>query len=348
MPYRLSELAARLKAPYLGEDVEVFGLNALELATPKELSFVESRRRLKEARASKAGALLAPPALKDELSGKSLILVSDPRLALARIGWLFYEERRPKPGISPLAFVAEGARVAPSAAVLPFVYVGEGAEIGEEVVLYPGVFVGEGARVGEGAVLYPNVVLYPGTRVGRRVIIHAGAVIGADGFGFAFDGEKHLKIPHFGRVEIGDEVEIGANTTVDRATFGRTVVGDGAKLDNLIQVAHNVHLGRASVFAAQVGISGSVKVGDYVMVGGQAGLNNHVGDRARVAAKAGVAKPVPPGGAVAGIPALEIGTWRRCVALFERLPQLFKELRNLREKFSALKEVINGRKGHRS
>ncbi len=344
MIYKLSELAERIKAPFKGEDVEIWGINALELAREGELSFIESKRYLEKALLSKASALIVPPELEPKLKDRNLILHPNPRNALARLAWFFYREPRPSPGVSPLAFISEEAKIHESACVSPFVYVGRKAQIAARVILYPGVYVGEGVSIGEESVIYPNVVLYPRTKIGKRVIIHAGAVIGADGFGYAFDGEKHLKIPHFGHVEIEDEVEIGANTTIDRATFGVTLVRQGTKIDNLVQVAHNVEIGKSSVLAAQVGITGSVKIGDFVLVGGQAGINNQVGDRAQIAAKAGVAREVSPNEIVGGIPALEIRRWRRCVAVYERLPELLKELRTLKQKVSQLEEALNARK----
>jgi len=344
LPYKLSELAKRVGGEVSGPDVLVEGINSLELASEKEISFVESGRFLEAALRSKAGALIVPPALAEKLPGKALLVVPQVRAAVAKIAWLFYETPKHPRGVSNLAFVAEGAEVHPEASVYPFVYVGKGAKIAAGVVLYPGVYVGEEAEIGENAIVYPNAVIYPKTRIAPRVIIHAGAVIGSDGFGYAQEGERHLKIPHLGRVEIGEEAEIGANTTIDRATFGSTSIGPGTKLDNLIQVAHNVRLGRACVLAAQVGITGSVEIEDFVMIGGQAGINKPVRRGAMVAAKAGVAKEVPPGQAVAGAPAMEISRWRRCVAAYERLPEMIKELRELRAKVAALEEALNERK----
>jgi len=342
--YKLSELAPLVGGKILGEDVEISGINALELATEKELSFINSGRLLEKALLSRAGALLAPSSLAPKLSGKNLLLVPDVRLAVARIAWLFYERPEHPKGISPLAFVEESARVDPTASIYPFVYVGRGVKISSGVVLYPGVYVGERAEIGPETIIFPNAVIYPETRISGRVLVHAGAVIGSDGFGYAQDGEKHIKIPHFGRVEIGEEVEIGANTTIDRATFGITSLGEGTKLDNLIQVAHNVRLGRSCVLAAQVGITGSVEIEDFVMVGGQAGINKPVRRGALVAARAGVAREVPAGQAVAGAPAIEIKKWRRCVAAYERLPEMLRELKELRQKVARLEEVLNGRK----
>ena len=343
MSWRLSKLAQMVGAELKGEDLEVKGINALELATEEELSFLESGRFLEAALASKACALLAPPELAERLPERSLLLTPQVRVAVAKIAWLFYEAPSHPEGVSSLAFVAEGAEIHPTAKVYPFVYVGKDARIEEDVVLYPGVFVGEGVQIGRESIIYPNAVLYPKTRIAARTIIHAGAVVGSDGFGYAQEKGQHLKIPHFGHVEVGEEVEIGANTTVDRATFGITQIGPGTKLDNLIQVAHNVRLGRSCAIAAQTGLTGSVEIGDYVMVGGQAGINNRVGERAMVAARAGVAKEVPPGMVVAGAPAMDIRHWRRCVAAYEKLPDILKELRALRQKVLELEEALHGR-----
>lgn len=340
---KLSELASLVGAQLVGEDLEVQGVNALLLASEEELSFVESRRHLEAAQNSKAKALLVPPSLVEELPGKSLLVVENVRAALAQLAWLFYQSPPPPKGISPLAFVAEGAKVHPEASIYPFVYVGEGAQIGAGSVLYPFVYVGEGCEIGKDCLLYPHVVLYPRTKLADRVILHAGAVVGSDGFGYAQEGERHLKIPHFGRAELEEEVEIGANTCIDRATFGVTRIGAGSKIDNLVQIAHNVVLGRGCVLAGQVGLTGSVEVGDFVMVGGQAGINQRVGERALIAAKAGVAREVPPRTAVAGAPAMEIQRWRRCVAVYEKLPELWKELRELRNKVAQLEEALNER-----
>ncbi len=343
MSRRLSELASLIGAEVLGEDQEIRGINALSLASEEELSFVESRKYLEAARNSRARALIVTRSLVEELSDRSLLVVDNVRVALAKLAWLFYQEPEHPSGVSPLAFVAEGAEIHPEAVIYPFVYVAQGARIGARSVLYPFVYIGQGCEIGQECLLYPQVVLYPGTRLADRVILHAGAVVGCDGFGYAQEGDRHLKIPHFGRVEIEEEAEIGANTCVDRATFGVTRIGAGSKVDNLVQIAHNVVLGRGCVLAGQAGLTGSVRLGDFVMVGGQAGINRPVGERAQVAAKAGVAREVAPGMVVAGAPAMEIQRWRRCVAVYERLPELLKELRELQTKVAKLQEALNER-----
>ncbi len=339
--YKISELAKRIDGKLYGEDIWVSGINALSLAKEDELSFIDSRRYLRLAKASKAKALLVPPYLAEELSEKSLILISNVRAGVAKLAWLFYEETKPLQGVSPLAFVEEGAEIHPEASVFPFVYIGRGAKIGRDVVLYPGVYIGDGVEIAEDTIIYPNAVIYPRTKIGPRVIIHAGVVVGSDGFGYAQEEGRHIKIPHFGHVEIESDVEIGSNSTIDRATFGITHLGAGSKIDNLVQIGHNVILGQGCVLAGQVGLAGSAKLGNLVMIGGQAGIGQvEIGDFAMIAAKAGVNKDVPQGGKVAGAPAIEAAKWRRCVVAYEQLPEILKEVRDLEERLAKLEKEL--------
>ncbi|OAQ20237.1 UDP-3-O-(3-hydroxymyristoyl)glucosamine N-acyltransferase [Thermosulfurimonas dismutans] len=336
MGYRLSELSERIGAELRGEDLEVEGVSALELARERELSFVESRAWLSTARKTRAAALLVPPELAGEFPERSLLVCPNVRVALARVAQLFWKPSHPAPGISPLAVIEEGAELGEGVSVGPWVYVGAGARIGEGSMLYPGVFVGAGAEVGRRCVLYPYVVLYPGVRLGDEVVLHAGTVIGADGFGYAQEwtreGLKHLKIPHFGTVEIGEEVEIGANACVDRATFGVTRIGAGTKIDNLTQIGHNVEIGEGAIIVAQCGVSGHARVGRFVMMGGQVGLapGAQIGEGAKIAAKSGVSGKIAPGEEVAGIPAIPVRVWRKAVVAFAKLPDMVKELRKLK------------------
>ncbi|MBX6423926.1 UDP-3-O-(3-hydroxymyristoyl)glucosamine N-acyltransferase [Thermosulfurimonas sp. F29] len=336
MRYRLSELGEKIGAELRGRDFEVEGISSLELAGERELSFVESRAWVAAARRSKAGALMVPPELAGEFPGRSLLICPNVRVALARVARLFFKPAHPAPGISPLAVIEEGADLEEGVSVGPWVFVGAGARIGEGSVLYPGVFVGAGARVGRRCVLYPYVVLYPGVRLADEVVVHAGTVIGADGFGYAQeirrDGLRHLKIPHFGTVEIGPEVEIGANSCVDRATFGVTRVGAGSKIDNLTQIGHNVEIGEGCIIVAQCGLGGHARLGRYVMLGGQVGIapGAEIGDGARVAAKSGISGKISPGEEVAGIPAIPARIWRRAAVAFAKLPDMVKDWRRLR------------------
>jgi len=336
MRYRLSDLKEKLGADLRGEDLEVEGVSSLELAGERELSFVESRSWLSAAKKSRAAALLVPPELSGEFPEKSLLVCANVRAALARVARLFFEPVHPAPGISPLAVIEEGVELGAEVSVGPWVFVGAGARIGEGSVLYPGVFVGAGARVGRRCVLYPYVVLYPGVRLADEVVVHAGTVIGADGFGYAQEmeagGLRHLKIPHFGTVEIEAEVEIGANACVDRATFGATRVGAGTKIDNLTQIGHNVEVGEGCIVVAQCGLGGHARLGRFVMLGGQVGVapGAEIGEGARVAAKSGISGRIAPGEEVAGIPAIPARLWRKAAVAFAKLPDMVKDWRRLR------------------
>jgi UDP-3-O-[3-hydroxymyristoyl] glucosamine N-acyltransferase len=244
-------------------------------------------------------------------------------------------------GISPQAYVSPKATVKDGAVIYPFAFVDDDVLVGEGAVIMPYVFVGREARIGAGAVLMPSVVVYPGVEVGENTVVHGGAVLGADGFGYGEFQGRRIKIPQVGGVRIGRDVEIGANACVDRATMGFTVVEEGTKLDNLVQVAHNVKIGRHCAFAAQVGISGSAIVGDRVLMGGQVGVADHahIGDGAILAAKAGVMGKVPPGAVLTGAPAIPHRLWKKVQVWHNRLPQLAERVKALEK---ALEEMRSG------
>jgi UDP-3-O-[3-hydroxymyristoyl] glucosamine N-acyltransferase len=230
-----------------------------------------------------------------------------------------------------MAFVHETAQVGAEVSIHPLAYVGPKAVIGDRVVLHSGVHVGEGAQIGDDTVLHPNVTVYHDCKVGRRCIIHAGTVIGADGYGFVPEGDRHFKIPQVGIVQIDDDVELGALNTIDRAATGRTWIQRGVKTDNMVHVAHNCVVGENTLLVAQVGISGSTKIGRNVVIGGQAGLAGHitVGDRARLAGGTGVIKSVEPGAELGGVPAMPYRLWLRTASLVRRLPELFRRVARL-------------------
>jgi UDP-3-O-[3-hydroxymyristoyl] glucosamine N-acyltransferase len=341
---RLSELAAWVGGEVVGNpSLEITGVNGLAQAGPTELSLYASGQYRAALEATRAGAILIGP---DASAGDrvSFVRVPNAQLAFAKISALFNPRPSFPAGVRPGAWVHPEARVHPEASVMTGATVERGASIGARAVLFPGVFVGEGAAIGEECILYPNVTVRDGCLVGCRVILHSSSVIGADGFGFAFDpsAPAHVKIPQVGIVRIEDDVEIGACSCIDRATFGETVVGRGTKIDNLVQIAHNVKIGRLTILCGQVGISGSTEVGSGTVLAGQVGVVGHIriGDKAKVGAQAGVAHDVEDGATVTGYPAIDHRTWLRSSIAFEHFPELIKELRELRQKVEMLEKKI--------
>jgi UDP-3-O-[3-hydroxymyristoyl] glucosamine N-acyltransferase len=336
----LSELAAQVEGEILGDSQRrIRGVNSLADAGPDELAFFSNVRYRDELLATKAAAVLvgsdAPPR-----NGTTYVRVANPYLAFARISQLFHPAPQLEAGIRPGAHVDPSARVDVSATVLPGATVGREAAVGPRAVIFPGAYIGDEASVGEQTVLYPNVTVRERCVVGARCILHAGCVIGADGFGFAQDFETpaHVKVPQAGIVRIEDDVEIGACSCVDRATHGETVVGRGTKIDNLVQVAHNVRIGPMSILCAQAGVSGSAELGTGVILAGQVGVVGHIkiGDMARVGAQSGVPHDVPPGATVSGSPAFDHRAWLRASAAYPELASLLKEVRQLRRRLEAL------------
>jgi UDP-3-O-[3-hydroxymyristoyl] glucosamine N-acyltransferase len=337
--YRLAELAELVEGRVEGDpEHAVETIRILEEAGPGDLSFLTNPRYRAQAVASRAGALLVGSGLAAMADiaalGRDLLVVDDPGYALALLLARFHPDdsggRRP-PGVHPTAILEPGCKVDPTAHVGPYVAIGEGSRIGAGATLHAFVAVGRSCTVGEGAVLHPHAVLYDGTELGAAVIVHAGVVLGADGFGYAAHGGAHHKVPQLGRVVIEANVEIGANSTVDRATLGATRIGEGTKIDNLVQIGHNVQVGRHSILCGQAGIAGSARLGDGVVLAGQAGVAGHIqlGDRVQVAAKSAALASVVAGTAVAGIPAVELRKWRRQTVLISRLEEMNRRLRAL-------------------
>jgi UDP-3-O-[3-hydroxymyristoyl] glucosamine N-acyltransferase len=334
--YRLAELAELVGGRVEGNpDRVVEAVRSLEAAGPRDLSFLKDPRYRAQAAASGAGALLVGPSLADAVVlGRDLLVVDDPSYALARLLAVLHPEERRPPGVHPTAILDPGCAVDPSAHVGPYAVIGAGSRIGAGAAVLAFVAVGRGCQVGEGAVLHPHAVLYDGTEIGAGSIVHAGAVLGADGFGYATHGGVHHKVPQVGRVVLESDVEVGANATIDRATLGETRIGAGTKIDNLVQVGHNVQVGRHCILCGQAGIAGSARLGNYVVLAGQSGVSGHIelGDGAQVAAKSAALSPVAPRAQVAGIPAIEIGKWRRQAVLLLRLEEMSRRVRALEKK----------------
>ena len=325
------------------ETLTLSGVAGLDEAGEKEITFLANIKYADKLGTTRAAAVIvSAEAAAGAPAGKALLVVDDPYLAFARILTLFHPLRRPAAGVSDEAFVAEGASVGDGASVGPFAWVGRGACIGARTILHPGAYVGDGASVGEDCLIYPNVSIREGCIVGDRVILHCGVVIGSDGFGFARDGHRHFKVPQIGIVRIGNDVEIGANTTVDRGTMGETVIEGGAKIDNLVQIAHNVRIGAGSILVAQVGISGSTRLGKGVVLGGQVGLVGHIelGDGVMVGAKSGVNHDLPAGVVVSGYPAIPHRDWLRASVVAGNLPDLRRTVRRLEREVRELKEAL--------
>ncbi|HXG53427.1 MAG TPA: UDP-3-O-(3-hydroxymyristoyl)glucosamine N-acyltransferase [candidate division Zixibacteria bacterium] len=334
----LSELARAVGGEVLGDGgLVITKVAPIDEAGPGAITFLANPRYAKHLERTRASAVIVgrgaiPAAAKP---GPALLKAADPYVAFAKVLQLFHPAPRRRAGVSAGAHVDPEARVAPEATVYPNVFVGRGASVGERTVLFPGVFVGEGVSIGRDCVLHPNVVVREGCRIGDRVVLHAGVVIGADGFGYAGEGEGRVKIPQVGVVEIEDDVEIGANSTIDRATLGRTVIRRGVKIDNLVQIAHNVTVGENSVIAAQAGVAGSTRIGRNVILAGQAGVVNHVviGDGAKIGPQSGIPRDVPAGAVLSGgIEAAPHRQWLRVMALLPELPALWAAVRALEKK----------------
>ena len=337
MKITLAELAGLVDGELVGPaDREISGIKGLDQAGPQDLSFLANRKYAHLLNECKAGAILVTHE-QTVPEGLAVIRVKDPYLAFAKS--LSFAVKVPyKPsGVHPRAVVEETAQLGEDVSIHAGAYVGDGAVLGNRVVLHPGVYVGPGARVSDDTVLYPNVVIYKGCQVGKRCILHAGTVIGADGYGFAPDGDAYFKIPQIGIVQIDDDVELGALNTVDRAAMGRTWIQRGVKTDNMVHVAHNCVIGEDTLLVAQVGISGSTKLGRHVVCGGQVGVAGHlnIGDNAVMGAKTGVTNSIASNEVVAGYPHLPHRVWLRTRALIRRLPDLFERVKKLEARLEA-------------
>lgn len=334
---RLADLAERLGGELDGDgDIRIFAAANLEDAAPETIVRVESARYLSAAQSSGAGALLVPP----DMEGVThpAIRVKGVRAAFFQCLELFSRETVPTPGVHPTAVIEPEVELSPECSIGPLAVIGNGSRIARGAVIHGHVVVGEECEIGPETVLFPHVTLYPRTVLGSRVRVHSGAVLGADGYGYEWDGSRHLKKPHNGRLRVGDDVEIGANAAIDRATTGETVIGPGTKIDNLTHIAHNVRTGAHCLIVAQVGIAGSAQLGNGVILAGQAGVNPHttLGDGSRVAGQTGVWSSLAPGSVVSGNPARPHREELRIQASLGKLPELLRHVRDLERRLAEL------------
>lgn len=323
-------------------ETTITSLASLSDARSTDLSFVTGDRLLKTGDFVQAGALLAHRRLP-ELQCPHIVL-SNPLLGFTRVAQTFFCPAVPSHGVAATTVRGTDVQIGSDVSIWPGVTLGDRVKIGSSVTLYPGVFVGEDSTIGDHTVLYPNVVVREGCSIGVRVIIHSGTVVGSDGFGYVQDQGRHHKILQLGGVTIEDDVELGANVTIDRATMPRdcTTVKQGAKVDNLVQIAHNVTIGEHSIVVAQVGIAGSARIGHHVMIGGQAGLADHIqiGDQVMIASRAGVNRNVESNQIVSGAPIMPHETWVKAQAVIPRLPELRHSVRALEERLKKLEDAV--------
>lgn len=337
--FLLSELALQLGGQVLGDDCRVNDIAPLEMAGPDQLSFVAQAKYRPQVAASRAAAVV----LKPEWAGSAdrpAVLVANPYAWFARAQALFHPAPAARPGIHARAWVASDAAIDPTAEIAAGAIVEAGAVVGARSVVHPGVVLGKHARIGADCIIYPNVVIYHACEMGDRCIVHAGAVIGADGFGNAMDNGAWVKIPQIGRVIIGNDVEIGANTTIDRGAMSDTVIADDVKIDNLIMVAHNVRIGAHTAIAGCVGIAGSTTIGEYCTIGGASMINGHIeiGDRVHCNGGTLVTRSLESGKSYAGYPLFEVREWQKNAVHLRHLDEMATALKNMQQRLDELEQ----------
>jgi UDP-3-O-[3-hydroxymyristoyl] glucosamine N-acyltransferase len=333
---KLTEIADIVAGEIIGDkDIDITGVSGIHEAEKGDITFLSSGKHLKGLTQCRASCLIIRDPVPD--INMTQLKVSNPYLAFAKLLGLFYVIPCEPIGISKDAIVSVKAMFAENVSVFPFSYISDNVSIGKGTIIHPYVYIGEKTSIGENCIIYPNVTLREGIKVGDRVIIHSGSVIGSDGFGYVFDGGIYHKIPQVGGVSIEDDVEIGSNVSIDRATTGNTVIGRGSKIDNLCQIAHNVKIGKNSIIIAQVGIAGSSEIGDYVTLAGQVGVADHtqIDSETMIGAQSGVTGHITKG-MYSGSPALSHREWLKAQAVFARLPEMQKKIRGLEEKIKEL------------
>jgi len=342
MKKRLSELAEYVGGAVIGNgEVEITSVASIEDAQPGDITFIANPKYRSKLNETRASAVIVGSEITEV--DKPLLRTANPYLAFGQILALYTHIPYQPKGIDPHAWISPTARVGKDVTIHPFAYVGDRSVIGERVVLYPGVTVAEECSIGDDSILYPHVSLYRRTVLGRGVILHAGVVVGSDGFGYAKDGRKNKKVPQVGSVEIEDDVEIGANTTIDRGTLGKTTIRKGVKIDNLVQIAHNVVIGEDSLVVAQVGISGSTRIGSNVTLGGQVGLAGHIsiGDNVMIGAQSGVPNDLPPNGIYTGSPVIPHRDYLRMAMSLPKIPEMRRMLNEIERRLAKIEGTLS-------
>ncbi len=335
---RLKDIASLVDGEIIGtHDIEITGASGINEAKEGDITFIASKKYLKDLLNCKASCVIT----KEPIANLNIpqLKVSNPYLAFAKILRSFYVEKQKPVGISEDTYISEKSHVGKNVSIYPFSYISDDVSIGDETIIYPFVFIGKNCSIGERCIIYPNVTIREDVKIGKDVIIHSGSVIGSDGFGYVFEEDKkrYFKIPQVGGVIIEDEVEIGSNVSIDRATTGNTIISKGTKIDNLVQVAHNVKIGENSIIIAQVGIGGSTEIGNFVTLAGQVGVSDHakIETGTMVGAKSGVTGHLVRG-IYSGIPAIPHKDWLKAEAIFSKLPELYKKIKELEKKISEL------------
>lgn len=338
----LSELAKALNLSLIGEDKEFTGLNTLENAEKDEVSFLANPKYTHMLASTKACAVIVS-AENAEAVPSSALVSDNPYYDFARAGAIFSKPQGEFSGISPLASIDSSASIAQDCTIYPFAFIGPRAKLGTGCIVYPGAYIGEDVCLGEECKVYPNAVILAGVTAGDECVIGPGAILGADGFGFIRINGTVQEIPQIGTVSLADGVDVGANVCIDKATLGSTSIGEDTKIDNLVQVAHNVQVGEQCFLISQVGIAGSTRVGDRVTIAGQAGISGHlsIGSDVVIGPQAGVPKSIPDGVTGSGYPFMESGTYRRSAVLMAKLPDMNRKIQQLEKELLLLKEKIN-------
>jgi UDP-3-O-[3-hydroxymyristoyl] glucosamine N-acyltransferase len=340
---KLNKIAEIVQGRIIGNpDIDITGVAGIEEAKAGDITFLSHTKNKHYAFSTNASAIIAKEDIRDVSA--SLIIVRNPQLAFARTLDIFYRQTFKPIGISKGTVMGENVSVGDDVSVYPMVFLGNNVSIGNRAVLFPHVYVGNNVTIGDDSIVYPQVTIREQVTIGRMVIIHSGTVIGSDGFGYVQENGKHHKIPQVGGIIIDDDVEIGANVTIDRATIGKTIIGSGTKIDNLVQIAHNVRIGKNCIIVAQVAIGGSAEISDGVILAGQSAVRDHVkiGKGVMIGGQSGVGHDIPDGQMFSGTPAIPHRTWMKAQSIYSKLPEYIRRLRDLERK---IEKEDNGNAG---